>query len=121
MWPPPRCGVACRILADEEAESQAARLRACNVPPEAASGPGAAAPGAGPLVAFLACWAEHATDTRGPFQMRLCAAVLASLLAGKIPEVSQAQVRARSPPASFAHLVHSSLRQMHSHNHRLIS
>lgn len=85
----------CRILADEDAAAAAARLRACSLPPEAAASSGAAAGAAAgdTLVAFLACWAEHATDTRGPFQMRLSAAVLARLLAGKIAEVSQAQVR----------------------------
>lgn len=89
----------CRILADEDAAAAAARLRACTLPPEAAASGGAAAGAAAgdTLVAFLACWAEHATDTRGPFQMRLCAAVLARLLAGKIAEVSQAQVRRRRP------------------------
>lgn len=88
---------------DEDAEAQAARLRRCKIPEAAA----AAAPAGGdPFVTFLASWAEHSTDTRGAFQMRLSAVVLSRLLVAKIPEVSQAQVRP-PPLCTSTHVPHN--------------
>lgn len=72
----------CSILVDQEAEAQLAMLATCEVPPA----------GSNAVAAFLACWTDHAADTRGAYPQRLCALALAKLVASKHPSLSQIQV-----------------------------
>lgn len=73
----------CRIFVEQDAESTLRILSECAVPADL--GP--------PLPAFFNAWMEHAMDTSGEFQLRLCALAIARLLASKHAALQQIEVR----------------------------
>ena len=57
----------------------------CRVPPAAGE----------PLPAFFNCWMDHALDTAGEFQLRLCALAVARLLCSKHPALESIKVSSK--------------------------
>ena len=73
----------CRVLVEHSADEQLRMLGDCRVPPACGE----------PLPAFFNCWMDHALDTAGEFQLRLCALAVARLLCSKHPTLKSIKAR----------------------------
>jgi hypothetical protein len=81
----------CRILLDQDANEVLGLLQNCSLP-------GSREP---PLQVLFSCWMEHALETQGEFQLRMCALALTRLLAAKHPALQTIMVRPRFVPMQF--------------------
>ena len=74
--------LACSILVERSVEEQLQLLTQCRLSPDESD----------PVAGFFSMWMEHALDTMGQFQLRVCALAIARLLCSKQPALQAIQV-----------------------------
>jgi hypothetical protein len=77
--------LACRILLDRDPAEILDIIQRCELPVSGSKGT--------PLSIMFEVWMDHALETQGEFQLRMCALALTRLLASKHPTLQAIMVR----------------------------